>query len=144
MQVTPVSTLTPSEVTRELLDLAMSAPEYERRLCLHSILGALSPVSDSETRAELRRLIEAMPAHERRVQLVLWRRWCGLGLKQYGALDPLRDRRDWLAEQVAEAVDGVMYAVAPMTVGQGSEANADAWYGLARRLVVEALEKESV
>lgn len=109
-ELTPIRSLTDSEVVRELLSLAAEAGPVERRLLLRSIYGDDRGVANNDTAlAMLRDGIGELPGNKRRTRLVIWRRWVVLGQREYTRIDLSTERRQMALEALCEDIDAVLY-----------------------------------
>lgn len=139
--MTKIADLSPSAVTIELLAHADAAGPDERRVLWYAVTGIARPhVSHSE----LRDCLGALPDDESRIQLALSRRLVGLGMRDYGSLDLATDRRDLVAEAVAEDIDGAVYRVCDLLRGRDPGRLLADGIDMARRSVAAAIRGGSL
>lgn len=137
----PLSSMQLHEVTKELLDLADEAAEHERWLLHWLVTGKDLP---AVARAELRAAYGSLPDEERRIQLSMARRLVAIGQRQYSALDPQRDQRDFVAELCAELIDGSVYLLAELRRSGKPHPLLRESVDLMRRAVTMALRQGSL
>lgn len=119
MTLSPIRTLSASEVTRELLALCLEAGQTERRMMLVFIRGDDGGVKDhSEALARLYDLIGGAPDKARRMTLYFARRLIVAGQRVYGVLDLRTDRRQFSVEGLEEDADGAVYRMAADMAGR--------------------------
>jgi len=117
--MTPLRSMTPSEVTLELLRLCGEAGAVERRMLLVFMCGDDRGVATPTTALSLlEETIAAMPDEERAIQLFIARRVVAVGQRGYGRFDLNAESRTFALEAILEDVDACVYRAAAEMQGR--------------------------
>lgn len=137
--MTNVHCMTPSEVTRELVDLVSKAGPDERRV-IYFAINYKDPGHVSVS--QLTELVAGLKDDEKLIQLPLIRR-IDKGRREYGELHIDSDKRDFESSAVEEDLDAVAYRIIDALRGRKSKLLARTFANM-RDAVGAALQRGAI